>query len=78
MALDHVWNEPLSVQVCLDLAATRTANWQLFCQQRSDTLAFLIQLACWIDEGVCSTLLQLLRYAICPLKAAPAGQQPMG
>jgi len=52
----------------LDVASTRTANWQLYCQQHQDTISFLIQLACFIDEGICSPLLQLLRYAFCPLK----------
>ncbi len=39
--------------VCLDdvdVAATRTANWQLFCQHHGDTLSLLVQLACFIDE----------------------------
>ena len=58
------------LKVCLDVAATRTANWQLYCQQNGDTLSFLVQLACFIDEGLCCTLLQLLRYAFCPLKSA--------
>ena len=61
------------------MASTRTANWQLYCQQHEGTLSFLIQLACFIDEGVCSPLLQLLRYAFCPLKSqvpSPPGSAP--
>lgn len=59
------------LRACLEVASTRTANWQMYCQQKPDTLSFLIRLACFIDDGVCSTLLQLLRYAFCPLKSAP-------
>ena len=76
---DELVNVMEHLKVCLDMASTRTANWQLFCQQHNGTpLSFLIQLACFIDEGVCSTLLQLLRYAFCPVKSS-AGQagQPL-
>ena len=68
------------LKVCLDVAATRTANWQLYCQQHEDTLSFLIQLTCFIDEGLSCTLLQLLRYAFCPLKsvATTVGAASMG
>jgi len=63
------------LKVCLDVAATRTANWQLYCQQHPKAISFLVQLACFIDEGVCSTLLQLLRYAFCPLKHSSSSHQ---
>ena len=62
------------LKVCLDVAATRTANWQMYCQQHPKAISFLVQLACFIDEGVCSTLLQLLRYAFCPLKHSSMSQ----
>jgi len=66
---DELVNVMEHLKVCLDVASTRTTNWQLFCKKHADTLPFLVKLACFIDEGVCCTLLQLLRYALCPLKS---------
>ncbi|XP_044730066.1 E3 ubiquitin-protein ligase UBR4 isoform X3 [Chrysoperla carnea] len=54
------------LKACLEIAATRTGNWQRFCLKHINTLSYLLNISYLLDEGVCSTILQLLQCAICP------------
>lgn len=43
-------------------------NWQLYCRKDNTVLLYLMRAACLLDEGVSSTILHLLQYAICGAK----------
>ena len=53
------------VKVCVDIASSRMLNWQLYCRKDNTVLLYLMRAACFLDEGVSSTILHLLQYAIC-------------
>lgn len=52
------------LKACLEIAVSRTGNWQKFCLQNEDILAYLLQVSFLLDEGVAPTVLQLLQCAI--------------
>jgi len=58
------------LKACVEVATSRTGNWQCFCVREESVLSFLLQVACLLDEGVSPTILQLLQCAICGSKAA--------
>ncbi|KAK9707802.1 hypothetical protein QE152_g27615 [Popillia japonica] len=49
---------------CLEIALSRTGNWQKFCMHHDDIIPFLFQVSCLLDEGVAPTILHLLNCAI--------------
>ncbi|XP_046403829.1 E3 ubiquitin-protein ligase UBR4 isoform X2 [Ischnura elegans] len=65
------------LRACLEVAQSRTGNWQRFCMregglqgsgtdgQSVPVLLFLLHAACMLDDGVSPSVLQLLQYAIC-------------
>ncbi|XP_071445233.1 E3 ubiquitin-protein ligase UBR4 isoform X2 [Hetaerina americana] len=65
------------LRACLEVAQSRTGNWQRFCLregglqgigidgQSVPVLLFLLHAACMLDDGVSPSVLQLLQYAIC-------------
>lgn len=53
------------LKACQEVAQGRTGNWQRFCLQYPNTLSFLMQVSYLLDDGVSSTVLQLLQNAIC-------------
>ncbi|KAK7862494.1 hypothetical protein R5R35_005919 [Gryllus longicercus] len=58
------------LKACVEVATSRTGNWQRYCQCHEETLPFLLQVACLLDEGVSPTILQLLQCAVCGSKAS--------
>ncbi|XP_050533339.1 E3 ubiquitin-protein ligase UBR4 [Daktulosphaira vitifoliae] len=56
------------VKICVDIASSRMLNWQLYCRKESSVLLYLMRVAYLLDEGVSSTILHLLQYAICGAK----------
>lgn len=40
------------LKACLEIAVSRTGNWQRFCLQPEDTLPFLFQVSSLLDEGM--------------------------
>lgn len=54
------------LKACLEVATSRTINWQRFCSRDDEVLPFLVSVSFLIDEGVSPTILQLLQCAICP------------
>nr|XP_037270039.1 E3 ubiquitin-protein ligase UBR4-like [Rhipicephalus microplus] len=61
------------LKACAEVATSRTANWQRYCQQDNTVLPFLFQVSFLLDEGVASIILQLLQCALC---GTPTLQQP--
>jgi E3 ubiquitin-protein ligase UBR4 len=57
------------LKACVEVATSRTGNWQRFCVREESVLSFLLQVSCLLDEGVSPTILQLLQCAICGSKA---------
>lgn len=53
------------LKACLEVANSRTGNWQRFCLQYTTALPFLLQVSYLLDDGVSPTVLQLLQCAIC-------------
>jgi E3 ubiquitin-protein ligase UBR4 len=53
------------LKACVEVATSRTGNWQRFCVREESVLPFLLQVSCLLDEGVSPTILQLLQCAIC-------------
>uniref|UniRef100_A0A2R5LN58 Putative e3 ubiquitin-protein ligase ubr4 n=1 Tax=Ornithodoros turicata TaxID=34597 RepID=A0A2R5LN58_9ACAR len=68
------------LKACTEIATSRTGNWQRFCLQDETILPFLFQVSFLLDEGVASTILQLLQCALCGSAAlsATATAQPSG
>ncbi|KAL3276929.1 hypothetical protein HHI36_012295 [Cryptolaemus montrouzieri] len=52
------------LKACLEIAVSRTGNWQKFCLHNDDILAYLLQVSFLLDEGVSPTVLHLLQCAI--------------
>lgn len=52
------------LKACLEIAMSRTGNWQRFCLHHEDILPFLLQVSCVLDEGVAPTILHLMQCAI--------------
>lgn len=51
---------------CVDIASSRTPNWQKYCMKDESVLGFLMEVSCLLEEGVAPTVLQLLQAALCP------------
>lgn len=64
------------LKACVDVAASRTGNWQRFCAGDEAVLPFLMRVSCELDEGVSPTILQLLQCAICGDAGKAAGSAP--
>ncbi|GAB6031468.1 hypothetical protein CHUAL_009237 [Chamberlinius hualienensis] len=56
---------------CLEIATSRTGNWQQFCIDNKDVVVFLFRISCILPEGVTLIILQLLQYAICSGGTSP-------
>lgn len=50
---------------CVDVATSRTVNWQKFCAKNEAVLPFLLQISFKLDDGVNPIVLQLMQNAIC-------------
>ena len=51
---------------CVEVAESRTLNWQRFCMNDDTVLTFLLQVSYMLDNGVSPLVLQLLQSALCP------------
>ena len=62
------------LNACVDIATSRTVNWQKFCSSNGDesVLPFLLRISFLLDDGVSPIVLQLLQNAICPMPPLPA------
>lgn len=49
----------------MEIATSRTGNWQRFCLKQNTVLSYLFAISTLLDEGVSPTVLQLLQCAIC-------------
>lgn len=49
----------------MEVATSRTGNWQRFCLKQNTVLSYLFTISTLLDEGVSPTVLQLLQCAIC-------------
>ncbi|XP_072386468.1 E3 ubiquitin-protein ligase UBR4 [Diabrotica undecimpunctata] len=52
------------LKYCVEVAQSRTGNWQRFCIKEEDVIQFLIRISFLLDDGVAPTVLQLLQSAI--------------
>lgn len=50
---------------CLEIALSRTGNWQKFCMHHDDIIPFLFQVSCLLDEG--SIRFHFFFYFICTI-----------
>ena len=64
---------------CVEIASSRTINWQKYCSGGGDEtiLAFLFRISFLLDDGVSSIVLQLLQNAICPMQTTASLTQPL-
>ena len=53
------------LKACVDIASSRTVNWQKFCVKNPKILAFLLKISFKLDDGVNPIVLQLLQNALC-------------
>nr|XP_012152236.1 PREDICTED: protein purity of essence isoform X3 [Megachile rotundata] len=53
------------LKYCVEIATSRTGNWQRFCLKQNTVLSYLFTISTLLDEGVSPTVLQLLQCAIC-------------
>lgn len=65
------------MKACVEVATYRTGNWQNFCLKNDEILPFLFEISCVLDDGVSSTILQLLQCALCcsKLEKSTSGQE---
>ena len=54
------------LKACVEVAESRTLNWQKFCMSDETVLPFLLQISYLLDNGVSPLVLQLLQNALCP------------
>ena len=54
------------LKTCVEVAESRTLNWQRFCMSDETVLPFLLQVSYMLDNGVTPLVLQLLQTALCP------------
>lgn len=52
------------LKYCVEVAQSRTGNWQRFCIKEEDVIQFLIRVSFLLDDGVAPTILQLLQSAL--------------
>lgn len=67
------------LNACVEIASSRTINWQKYCLDAGvkSILTFLLRISFLLDDGVCPIVLQLLQSAICPIQLAPSINQPL-
>lgn len=53
------------LKCCVEIATSRTGNWQRFCLKQNTVLSYLFTISTLLDDGVSPTVLQLLQCAIC-------------
>ena len=53
------------LKTCVEVAESRTLNWQRFCMSDETVLPFLLQISSLVDNGVAPFVLQLLQAALC-------------
>ena len=63
------------LKACVEVAESRTLNWQKFCMSDDTVLPFLLEVSHLLDSGVTPLVLQLLQAALCP-PARPAQDRP--
>ena len=56
----------IQLKTCVEVAESRTLNWQRFCMGDETVLPFLQQVSYMLDNGVTPLVLQLLQTALCP------------
>ncbi|KAB0801611.1 hypothetical protein PPYR_03797 [Photinus pyralis] len=64
MSYDNLVELVEHLKACLEIAVARTGNWQRYCDDHEETLPFLLQVSCLLDEGVAPTILHLMQCAI--------------
>ncbi|XP_074029001.1 E3 ubiquitin-protein ligase-like protein poe [Leptinotarsa decemlineata] len=52
------------LKYCVEVAQSRTGNWQRFCIKEEDVIQFLLRVSFLLDDGVSPTILQLLQSAL--------------
>ncbi|CAG9856656.1 unnamed protein product [Phyllotreta striolata] len=52
------------LKYCVEIAQSRTGNWQRFCIKEDDVIQFLMRVSFLLDDGVAPTVLQLLQSAL--------------
>lgn len=52
------------LKFCVEVAQSRTGNWQRFCIKEEDVIEFLLRVSFLLDDGVAPTILQLLQSAL--------------
>ncbi|KAI1305186.1 E3 ubiquitin-protein ligase UBR4 [Halotydeus destructor] len=57
-----------NLKACNEIASNRMHNWQRFCLNDTNVLPFLVRISLLAEEGVSSTILQLLLAAVSPSK----------
>ena len=60
------------VKACSDVAVTRTASWQLFCEQENTVLSFFLRVSLLVPEGIVGQIFQLLTSAVCGVPGTAA------
>ena len=67
------------LKACVDIATSRTQNWQKYCVQDDAVLSFLLHVSFVLDDGLNPIVLQLLQSALCISGAPPTtGPQVTG
>lgn len=56
------------LKACVEIATSRTLNWQRYCMGDDHILPFLLRASCMLDEAVAPPILQLLECAVCSAK----------
>lgn len=67
------------LNACVEIATSRTINWQKYCLDAGgeSILTFLLRISYFLDDGVSPIVLQLLQSAICPIQFSPPINQPL-
>jgi E3 ubiquitin-protein ligase UBR4 len=64
------------LKACVDIATSRTQNWQKYCLQDEAVLSFLLHVSFVLDDGLNPIVLQLLQSALCVMAPPFLQQQP--
>ncbi|CAH1119052.1 unnamed protein product [Phaedon cochleariae] len=59
------------LKYCVEVAQSRTGNWQRFCIKEDDTIQLLLRVSFLLDDGVAPTILQLLQSALVVSSTSP-------
>ena len=67
------------LNACVEIASSRTINWQKYCSggEGLSILSFLLRISFLLDDGVSPIVLQLLQNALCPMQSAATLSQPL-